>query len=345
MVTLALRSAGSAARLRRRPGWLLLSGFVALAALGFALTVGQGADFDDYAAFFSSLRDAGWSAAQDSRFEPLFSVLALSLTRSLGDVAAFSTLAAVALAVKLRVLERMAVSRSVFALLAIVYCARFVPLHEMTQLRIALALALVLVAATARTRWLWLVTSAAAVVTHYSTVIVVPIAALARYAAMHPEHYRAIEFRLWAVLLAFAVSLSIGVDTLLEPLTGTLAIIDLYSTVGFGDDEVNLLSVAVLMDGSFLVAALLWSHRSSAYVRLWLFVQVIGLAMFVCLRDFPVLAHRTREMVGVFWLFYLATAFADKARGQRLVAACFCAANVVLYTYLNFFSRHALVHL
>lgn len=334
---------GAATQRHRSSAGGLLPFTVAIAVSGILLQmVPKGADFENYVLYFGEVRLDGWVAVLGSRFEPLFGVLVLFATALLNsDVLVFCVLAVAALWTKLWAIATAVRSRSVAIVLAFVYIMRFMPLHEMTQLRIAVALAFVMVAVVARSPRIFWLCLTAGLLTHYSTAALIPLLVMRRAAIRNPDGYRSHEFITWLLLIVSVSAVGLVIDRLLEPMAGLFAVINLYSNAGFGDLEVNLFSLAIVADAIFLLGTLPFFRHSSAVLRFWILVQLLGLLIFVCLKDFPVLAHRFREMFAVFWMFYLSTAMISGPQ-QRLHAKLFCLVNIPLYGYLNFISDNAL---
>ncbi len=183
----------------------------------------------------------------------------------------------------------------------------------------------------------------AAVLTHYSTVLMIPVLLAWRMAARAPRHYARWESLIVVTGAAGIAVLALLLEPLLEQLSLVFAILDLYSREGFGEDAVNLLSLAVLLDGTLLALAWLMGGRDLR-ARFWLSVLTLSMVAFYVLVDFPVLAHRVREMMSLCWMLYLAAAL--RRRGTaRAHAMLSIAVTVPAYLYLNFIGNNALFRL
>lgn len=299
-------------------------------------------DFSDYSDFISEVRSQGWNAVESSRFEPLFGILVFAtINIASNNAIVFSLLALSSLAFKLHCISLASNKQSLAIFCSLFYVVRIFPLHEMTQLRIALALGFTFGAVVWWRRAFWICT-AAALATHYSTAMLIPLLLFWRFLKTAPHAYKSVEFLTWFALIAVATGVATTADYILDFLTQILPIIDLYSKTTFGDDQVNLFSAPVLLDLVFILSVIPFFRRSTELLRFWLFIQIMGLLIFFCIRSFPIIAHRTREMFDVFLVFYFCEAENNSAILQ-LHARLFLFANISLYLFLNFFSSYALV--
>jgi hypothetical protein len=311
-----------------------------LAAAVFWL-VAQGPDFENYATLFQLLRADPWETALEQRFEPLFSFAAATLSRLLtSDALVFAGLMLVSLWLKLYSIGRSSATRSIALVTAVFYVTRFLPLHELVQVRVALAIGLLMLAVVLCQRRVFWILLLAAVLTHYSTVVMVPILWAWRWLNLSPATYLRWEGRLWLSAVAAAASIGLVTQVFLEPLSLIFVALEMYRTAGFGDDSVNLLSLSVLVDVFFLVPALLLS-KGRPRALFWLYLQVIGLVLFVALQDLPVLAHRIREMFNVFWVFYILVSM-ERRGVAGLWPRVMCMVSVPTYFYLYFVGSNAL---
>jgi hypothetical protein len=329
---------------RRRP-----LRYPALAAAMFGLLlavitsqwIAQGADFQNYADYFNLARDEAWRDTLETRFEPLFALLVLLLAKLFSvDTLVFATLVALSLFIKARALADLTPSRDVLMVLLAYYCVRFLPLHELTQIRIAIALGLFLLALRARHGTAAFILMLAAVLMHYSTVLMVPVLLAWRMVTHSPQRFERWQHSLVLGGVVGIVVLSQLLEPLLQSLSLALAILDLYASQGFGEDAVNPFSLALVLDVTLL--ALGWLLRGrDLQARFWLSVLTLSVVAFYALIDFPVLAHRVREMMSVCWLMYLAAAL--RLRGLPRLHGWLCiVVTTPAYLYLNFVGANAL---
>lgn len=325
----------------RRPGPLVALALAFGLSLPLLAVVSSGPDFLNYADFFVLVRQGGWDAASEQRFEPAFAVTALLVAQLFdSDIVTFAVLMCAGLAIKLYVLGRATTTRLALCLVVLLYFARFLPLHELTQLRIALALAFAMLAVV-RCRGLtfWIAVTAGLLM-HYSVIVLMPILLLWRMLDHSPARYTRHEYLLWLSAMGIVATVGLTIQHFLEPLSLAFVTLDMYSNAGFGDDRVNPLSLSVLVDAMLLLTALpLTVNRPR--LRFWWWVQAMALTLFFVLADFPVLAHRTREMLNVYWVFYVGTAL--QYRGLVRTHAGFIVALMVpTYIYLHFVGPNAL---
>lgn len=322
---------------RALTAWLCAALLCALAAP----LVHQAADFLNYADFFAIAREASAAEAFEERFEPLFAALAVALARLIGsDVVLFSVLMTASLLVKCRWLLDIAPHRVAGVALVTVFAVRYMPLHEMTQIRLALALSLWVLALRARRLGPALLLAGAAVGMHYSAVLVLPVWLGWRRARRLPPQGRDRYGRWLLAGSVLMVAATLFVDPVLQALSTVIGILDVYASGGFGDDQVNPFSIAVVLDAALLASGWL-ATRGCVQARFWLLVLGLSLVAFYALAGYPVLAHRVREMMSICWLPYLACALARRG-APRLHAQAAIAAMLPVYGYLNFIGPNAL---
>ena len=300
-----------------------------------------GADYLNYVNIFETARSSTFSELFSQRYEPLFLALSsLFAYLTTDDVTVFAALMVIATAMKVTVVYRLAWHRQAAVLVLAWYALRFFPLHELTQIRIALALGLWLLAVTTRSAPKAFALTIAAALTHYSTAILLPVLWAWRAVERSPEGYRRIELRLLLGGITVIVVVGVTLRQLLEQLSLIFSILDIYSSEGFGEERVNPFSIAVLLDSFFLLTGWLVASNN-ARSRFWLTLLTLSLATFYVLFDFPVLAHRIREMFGICWLPYLAYALHQRG-APGLHARLVIAASIPAYIYIDFFGTFAL---
>lgn len=304
------------------------------AGLGFLLCLTQAfgisPDLEQYEVFFDTLREGGLQAVQGRRFEGGFTLLSYWLTRGLSsNLMLIGVLAFACMLAKAWALDTVSGTRAVLVALCAYYLLRVFPLHELTQLRISIAIAFLLLAQIAvwsDRRMLALLACALALSFHTSAVAAMP------FLFLQPVT------RWKALLLALAVFLltRIQLASMLNMAGDVLTPVELYQKSGYGDRAANPVSLALLLDWSMLLFALLRWKQLSVFARRALLLPLLGLALYYGAMSYPVVAHRLFEMFSVFWLFFLAGALAQPA--TRLAAAGFMLVSGGWYSYIYIFS-------
>ena len=314
---------------RRDNYWIAL-----FSMLGFLFSVtqlyGESPDYSNYDIYFDLVRSQGLNMLQDSRFEPGFTIGAAIFTALFAsNVVVYSTFVAAALLLKGWAIRAYSASIAIFIVVAVFYTARFFPFHELTQLRVAVAIGILLVSAVLIWRgknvfgllWAFL-----AVLFHMSSVSVIP------FLFIQPR-------RRWHVVLSGLVTF-VGVYSAAGFVTVQLAkyisVFTMYQSAGFGENSPNPLSAVLLLDWAMIVFAMAMWNRLSLVMKRVLLLQVIGMAIFYGSLDFPVIAHRIREMFSVFWVLFLVDGL--RCGIIKIPTAGFTCVSIVLFSYFYIFS-------
>lgn len=292
---------------------------------------GVSRDFVQYDSFLDSVRGVALrDAILQTRFEPAFVVMAQALAAVTRDnLLILAVIAAAAGGMKMRLLS-VAGGTALGTLVATaLFLVRFVPLHELTQVRASVALVFLVAALTLRlrgqVRWA-IVVALAAIGFHFSSVFIIPALFVRAQTRAH------------TLLLAVAamVATALALELVIRVLGPSIAAIAMYQQVGFGENAVNPFSPSVALDVAMCVTGLvLWTQLSSR-LRHLLTLQVIGLGIFVGALRYPVFAHRIREMFTLFWILYVALSF-RRSRDLAAAAGIFTVLCMALYTYVYFF--------
>ncbi len=310
------------------------------------LFVGLARDFEGYAGYFAILRGFNLDEIIAQRFEPVFAILSMPLAGLLAsDVAVMASLAMLAFYLKCLALRRLSIGPLTFVLVLVFFLVRFAPLHEFTQIRIALALSVWLLAISrAQDKLFWLLLVLLPL-THYSAIVLVPFTLAWRLLKTDPQRYLRIERFFWLGTSTLVVLVGIVMMMLIPYLAIVFIIIDVYSnTSSFGDAPVNLFNLPTLLDIVFLLAffAVGFFARSTPEQRFWLWMQLVGLIVFVAMRNLPIISHRMHEMFNLSWMLYLAcTVLLRDARGQ--LSRLYLGICIPVYVYLYAFSADALI--
>jgi hypothetical protein len=307
---------------------------LAFAGLGLVLCLTQAfgisPDLDQYELFFDTLREGGLQAVEGRRFESGFTLLTYWLARGIpSNLMLISVLAFACMLAKGWTLQAVSGTRVVLVALCAYYLLRVFPLHELTQLRVSIAIAFLLLAQIAvwsDRRMLAVLACALALSFHTSAVAAMP------FLFLQPVT------RWKTLLLALAVFLAtrIQLASMLNMAGDVLTPVELYQKSGFGDRPANPVSLALLLDWSMMLYALLRWNLLSTYARRALVLPLVGLALYYGAMPYPVVAHRLFEMFSVFWLLFLAGALAQPA--TRLAAAGFMLLSGSWYSYIYIFS-------
>lgn len=326
-----LSSAGQPERGMHR--WLSATIFISLVAflLAYFQVLGESRDYGQYEMFFSSLRVDGLGVLYTSRFEPGFVVVSNLLIGILSsDIAVYSVFVIIAMFLKGAAICRISKSTTFFVVVAVFYLARYFPLHELTQLRVAVSGAFLIWAAL----FFWdgkrlygLVACAVAVLFHISAAVVIPVLLVRPTKRWHVIFIGLATF----VLVAFAVKV------LTDAMGDTLRVVAMYQSQGFGEHTPNPFSSALLLDWAMIFFGFVMWYRLSSPMKHVLFIEIIGMAIFYGAIDFAVISHRIREFLSVFWLVFVAHGL---RRGfiVKMASAGFVVANIGLYLYLYIFS-------
>lgn len=315
----------------RSKRFYIISLFVGIGFLFSAFQIlGQSPDYENYEIFFDFLRGQGLSVIGDHRFEPGFTVSALALTALFSSNGlVYSSLVAANMLAKGWAISICSSTRFILVIASIFYLARFFPLHELTQLRAASAISCLLVSAMLlwRSRLLpGILASLAAILFHMSA------------AAMIPALFFSPTKRRQVLLIGLAVCVATLFTATLTTyfLAEHLAVFKAYQAHGFGDATPNPLSATLLLDWVMIGVALLMWDSMSALMKRILFLQIVGMAIFYGSLEYPVIAHRIRELYSVFWVFFIANGL--HARNMRWPTIGFVVASIALYSYLYIFS-------
>ncbi len=288
-------------------------------------------DFSGYETYFSGIRNGGLSFALLSRFEPLFAAISFVVVLFVkSDLFVYLVFVVTAIWIKVSVIRQLAVTWSVLAIIVLFYGARFFPLFELTQIRVAIATSFILLAFLMASKdrvKSAVLFSLVSIGFHFSSFVFLPFILLRKWGVKS------------AVVLALLILLTLTFVKvrMLDLLSEYMQVIDMYEKVGYGD-KVNPLSVTVILDSVMIAVGMAFWRKSSRLMQNVLVVQVVGLALFYAFLDYAVLAHRFREMLSVMWVLYLVHAVQE--RGViKYFSYSFVIVNVGLYTYLFYFYK------
>lgn len=321
---------------RALPGWAFPLGVVASVCfvLAYVQPFGVSRDYLEYDSFFDSLRSSGLSELSITRFEPGFVVSAFLLISVLANnLAVYGVLASLSLSVKAVVTAAFSRRPYALAIAFALYVARFIPIHELTQLRASMSIAALLVAFLfhwRHKRALFVLACCVAISLHMSSVFIVPFLAFSVFKRTH--------VLLIAVGGFFLVRIALeGLVTYLAP---DLPVLALYEAAFAGGEILqthNPWSLALLLDVGMLLSGIVLWESLSGPMRHVLLLEAVGLAFFYGAIDLPIFALRVREMCDVFWCIYVAEGVTRRP-WLRALCVVYVMANIVGYVQINFFN-------
>lgn len=304
------------------------------AFIGFLLSVtqifGESPDYSQYDDFFDLVRSEGLNILVASRFESGFSIYSVFLTTLFTtNVIVYGWIVIAAMLLKGWAISSYSTSQKIFFVVAVFYFARFYPFHELTQLRAACAIGFLMVAAT----FLWngnrlygLLACAAAFLFHMSAAVMFPVLFI-----QLARRWQVILIGLSVFVLVFA-----GAGFVSDYLGNYISVFAGYQAAGFGDNAPNPFSVALLLDWAMIAVSIIMWNRLSLLMKRIVLLEIIGMAIFYGLLDYPVIAHRLRELYTVFWVFFVADGL--RLKSMIIPTAGFTMASIGLYSYFFIFS-------
>lgn len=315
--------------------WLSLS--LLIFFLAFFQIPGAGQDWKSYNSFFEVLRNEKWGVLSTSRFEPGFIILSIYLTNLFAsNLSVFGVIAAGAMFLKCWAINRISLNQIICFATALFYLVRFAPLHELTQLRIACSGAFLLLAFVLRwesNRLGALFACLAALAFHVTALIIIPPLLFMRFKSRTATIFI-------GILIFFATLLGLEITT--NYFQDMFFVIRMYQEAGFGEQVPNKLSTVLLLDWAMVIIGfILWNHITPMMKHI-LLLQVIGLALFYGALDFPVVAHRSREFLSIFWVLFIGQGLQSRSVMKEF-SILFVILNLLLYSVLfsnNFFDNN-----
>jgi hypothetical protein len=323
----------------RRKSWLLLYFIVFVFSCIGAYFIESSLDYGNYLKYFGEVRKYGIATVYQSRMEPFFGAIICFFTNLvMSNFAVFMLCLIVSIFIKIYILSLSRLSVPLYVLLLLYYAARFFPVHEMTQIRISLSIGFFMIALQffrSRFSWIFLLL---ACLTHYSSLAVVPLFFIIGSAYRQESRYKTNEILIWMLILTPAIFILFKAHNLIGYLTPYFTTLQMYSNITYGENNVNPLSLAMLLDILALVSGLALWRQMLPSTRMWLFVQVLGLIIFYAVIDFPVIAFRLRELYSVLWVFYLRDAleYQGAVKSHAFIFILICTTG---YSYLYFMSK------
>jgi len=314
--------------------------FFAFAFMALAL-VQNGNDFINYVNYFIDIKTFNFSAILTSRLEPAFGILVLFFTY-LFDTEYFIYLSILLLSllIKMLVLTKWHLAKSAIILVLIVYLFRFYPLHELTQVRLALSLSFWMLAIESEKKWSFFYSIVGCLI-HFSTLALIPSMVIIYYTKNNAGHTNNRINIMWLLNVLATTITSIIIIRSIDLIAPNLKTLQMYSETSFGDSNINLFSIGILIDLTFIVGALLIKKHLNQICMCWIYINAIGILLFFTLADYPVMAFRFRELFSFFMVYLIKDAFKLNIYA-RLYVVSWSIVSVIAYYYLYFISFNSI---
>lgn len=305
--------------------------------------VEDGVDYQAYSQYFEELRSLDFFSAFVYRLEPVFVVLTLLFNQILpNSFLVYLAFLILSIILKTYIISKTRLAGFLFAILVVFYLFRFFPIHELTQIRVSLAIGLVMMSFQRYdTRFLKWLLFALGCLTHYSTLILLPFVFLVGAAQDGAINYIKHERLIWTLIFITAAILGVISQLLINYLTPYFMVLQIYDSVGFGEQTVSPFNATILLDIFGILTGFALYGKMSASTRSWLYFQTLGLFTFYAMINFPIMAFRVKELFCVFWIFYIRDAMEYKGL-VKFHAISFATLCIVMYFYFYFFAKSAI---
>jgi len=288
--------------------------------------LGYSPDYSQYEYFFQQLR-LGLKFGE-TRFEPGFVLISAFFTNFIqSNVVVYAMLVLLSVSLKLHFCIRRT-SIGVAATVAIFYFFKFLPLHELTQLRVAMAAALMVGAfhyASIGYRSKALAIFLVGFLFHYSALILAPFLFLL--------NLNRLKLFIFSIFTFVALSLT---GSFINVTAGTIfQVFAMYENPTFGERPLNPFSPVFFPEFFLIICSLyMWRDLTMRMKQVIVF-QIFGFAVFFAILEYNVIAVRGREFFSVMWLFYIADLKSARFR-IKLITGLFVFSSIVLSIYLFF---------
>lgn len=306
---------------------------ILFAIFGFILSISQffgtSRDYQNYDDFFNLIRDGGYAVILEDRFEPGFSILSLVFISIFNaNLVVYSSFVFISMFLKGLVISNCSPGKFLFILVAIFYFARYLPLHELTQLRLSVAMGFILLGAIivwSGRIFLGCIVCILALSFHMSTAAIIPIIFINQFKRRH-------IILITAATFAFSFLL---VDFTNEYLSKFIRILNDYKENSDQfEKKPNPLAIYLLIDLAMIIWSFLYWNKLSKVMRRIVFIEMVGFSIFYGTMDFPAIAIRVRELYSVFWIIFTIEGLNN--RNTITPVALFLTTNIFFYFYLFF---------
>jgi hypothetical protein len=295
---------------------------------------GMAPDYSPYISYFDIMRAKGF--VNPFQYEPGFVLLSwilVVLMPTSGLV--FGVLAGLASTLKLILFSKLA-SPFAYFLIFLLFLFKYFPLQDCNQIRIALALVFLIFTyykvVVVEDLRMAIIFSLISIIFHYSTLAVFPFLLLLRHKFSENKYYAigfaGLVFSGLALASYFAVHFLMGFIPRFSSYAGSFqpAVSNPLSPVFY--PEFFLITVSLV----------LWEDLTTNMKKV-VALQLVGFAIFYGLYDFGVIGTRLREVIAIFWLFYLVD-FSKMTINLKRATVFFVLMNIALGSYLFYFSNY-----
>lgn len=295
---------------------------------------GLSPDYESYEDFFTLIRLDFKGVASETRFEPGFSFLAGFFAHFLStNAVVFGALAAVSIALKIACFRKYSVNLFFYVAVAF-YIFKFVPLHELTQLRLSLASGFLIWAfyflSFFGVSWIFMALAGASFALHYSSLMVLPFLFLPKLGRV-----QVVLFSISLYLLVLLLSgLLIGIfEKLLFSNTA-------YNPLEYSGEIFNIFSPVFFPEYFMIVLSLIFWRDLTDGMKKIVAIEMAGFAIFYAIPEYRTVAIRGREYFSVLWALFVVQADVVSLRLKLMIFAFVLASMAIsyyLYFVLNFF--------
>jgi hypothetical protein len=296
---------------------------------------GHSPDWESYDEFFDLLR-TGLTLGIHDRFEPGFVFLSENLINFFSsNYNVLALLAVLSILIKTWSIGSVASSWLALYSALIFYVFRFAPLHEYTQIRVAIAISLIFLATAfaIRKKTGFAISCSLMATSFHMTAF--GFFAILPFVSFSDRLDKLLTIKnVFLLGLVSLIASKFLVELLVGSLEGHIAVVHLYQESGFGGIEANPLSLGLVLDMLMIGAFMTKWSRLSNLMKIFLYTQALGIVFFYGAIQFPVVAFRVREFLGVFWVFFIILGMENNK--IRPLLYFLIASNFFLYTYLYF---------
>lgn len=296
--------------------------------------LGDSPDWENYDSFFDYLRRNSVEYSPYARFEYGFVKLSEILTiLSNSNIFIFSLISGVCLSFKAWSIDIVSDLRFPILLALLFYIFRFLPLHEYTQIRAALATSLLFISTAfiiSGKKYLAFSIAALSAFFHQTAVIYLPFMIfLANSGYANLLSAKSLLIFIGVVYIITSTVKGYGVNFLQD----IVSIFQVYNESSFGDNEVNMIPISIVVDMLMLAFLLINWKFLNCKLKVFVLIESFGIAAFYGLIEYQILAFRVREFFSTFWVFIIVLGSNYQLRFRRPLIL-FAIINIFLYSYL-----------
>jgi len=268
--------------------------------IAYSQIYGVSRDYIFYEEFFDSARVYLLDIIHMTRFEPAFVLTTLFFSVFFSSsIGIYTALVACSALMKGAVFFFHSEKWQIFLFVSIYYLLRYFPLHELTQIRASLSIGFLMIGSI----FLWqgylkssLVMFVFSALFHMSALVAIPLLLL------RPT-------RRWITILLVVlifIFLKFGASLIVTRfLQDNVEVFSMYEKNGYEGYGITILNPTTLLDAALIIVGFLNWSKLTPMMRLIIFLQALGLDFYYALGNFGVMAHRLRELISVFWIFFI----------------------------------------